>query len=199
MKRTLLALAALATAAGASAQSSNVTLFGVADVSVAHISTTGKSVSGLANGTSEIIRIDGVDVALTNGNSVTTAAIGYNAAVALAGEIATVTITKSGDYTASQAQSLVDEGIRPQRSLSELAGRGVTVPASLLRPGQEAAESKAALVDLVSPEAPTEYWLGFDNFYVITRYNRSSFYAMSVFMLAESLREAQNSSPPAAS
>ena len=50
MKRTLLALAALATAAGASAQSSNVTLFGVADVSVARISTTGKSVSGLANG-----------------------------------------------------------------------------------------------------------------------------------------------------
>ena len=50
MKRTLLALAALATAAGASAQSSNVTLFGVADVSVAHISTTDKSVSGLANG-----------------------------------------------------------------------------------------------------------------------------------------------------
>lgn len=89
---------------------------------------------------------------------------------------------------AGQAQSLVDEGIRPQRSLSELAGRGVTVPASLLRPGQEAAESKAALVDLVSPEAPTEYWLGFDNFYVITRYNRSSFYAMSVFQLAEALR-----------
>ena len=50
MKRTLLALAALATAAGASAQSSNVTLFGVADVSVARISTTGKSVSGVANG-----------------------------------------------------------------------------------------------------------------------------------------------------
>ena len=50
MKRTLLALAALATAAGASAQSSNVTLFGEADVSVARISTTDKSVSGLANG-----------------------------------------------------------------------------------------------------------------------------------------------------
>ena len=57
MKRTLLALAALATAAGASAQSSNVTLFGVADVSVAHISTTDKSVSGLANGGNSISRL----------------------------------------------------------------------------------------------------------------------------------------------
>ncbi len=34
----------------------------------------------------------------------------------------------------------------------------------------------------------TEYWLGYRNFYVITRYNRSSFYAMSVFELAEALR-----------
>ena len=51
-------------------------------------------------------------------------------------------------------------------------------------------ERAAALIDLVTPGVATEYWLGFDNFYVITRYNRSSFYAMAVFQLAESLREA---------
>jgi len=50
----------------------------------------------------------------------------------------------------------------------------------------------AALIDLVTPGATTEYWLGFDNFYVITRYNRSSFYAMSVFQLAEALRTAHD-------
>jgi len=50
MKRQLLALAALTVATGAMAQSSSVTLFGVADVSVAHLSTSGKSVTGLANG-----------------------------------------------------------------------------------------------------------------------------------------------------
>ncbi|MDR2297730.1 MAG: porin [Comamonas sp.] len=50
MKHTLIALAAMTFAAAASAQSSNVTLFGVADASVAHISTSGKSVTGLANG-----------------------------------------------------------------------------------------------------------------------------------------------------
>ena len=50
MKQKLLAIAAMTFAAAASAQSSSVTLFGVADVSVAHISTSGKSVSGLATG-----------------------------------------------------------------------------------------------------------------------------------------------------
>src|SRR5574344_1288894 len=50
MKRTLLALAALGAATGAFAQSSSVTLFGVVDASVAHVSTDGGSVTGLANG-----------------------------------------------------------------------------------------------------------------------------------------------------
>ena len=50
MKKNLLALAALTFAAAASAQSSNVTLFGVVDASVAHISSSGKSGSGMASG-----------------------------------------------------------------------------------------------------------------------------------------------------
>jgi membrane-bound lytic murein transglycosylase B len=48
-----------------------------------------------------------------------------------------------------------------------------------------------ALVDLVTPDAPTEYWVGLQNFYVITRYNRSSFYAMSVMELARAVKLAR--------
>jgi membrane-bound lytic murein transglycosylase B len=88
---------------------------------------------------------------------------------------------------AGEAEALLALGIKPSLSLREMTDRGVLPLADTARPADES----VALIDLPSPGQPTEYWLGFDNFYVITRYNRSSFYAMSVFLLAEALREAR--------
>lgn len=76
---------------------------------------------------------------------------------------------------------LIEAGIKPVSPLRELAALGVSTTGDADRP--------AALIDLATPDKATEYWVGFENFYVITRYNRSSFYAMSVFQLAEALRE----------
>ena len=42
-------------------------------------------------------------------------------------------------------------------------------------------------------DAPPSYSLGARNFYAITRYNRSSFYAMAVIELAQALRRARDS------
>lgn len=44
-----------------------------------------------------------------------------------------------------------------------------------------------ALIDLPNGEDPTSYYLGAQNFFVITRYNRSSFYAMAVYDLSREL------------
>ena len=86
------------------------------------------------------------------------------------------------------AARLLAAGIKPARPLRELQAEGiVTAPEA-----EGDVERPAALIDLVAPILPTEYWVGYDNFYVITRYNRSSFYAMSVFQLAEALRLAQS-------
>ena len=64
---------------------------------------------------------------------------------------------------------------------ADLAQQGISADAN--------PQATVTLVDLVSPGRPTEYWLGYNNFYVITRYNRSSFYAMSVFQLAAAIRQ----------
>lgn len=72
--------------------------------------------------------------------------------------------------------------ITPSFLPDELASQGVRAARGESHP------EKAALIELVTPDAPSEYWLGYQNFYVITRYNRSSFYAMAVFQLAETLR-----------
>ena len=77
---------------------------------------------------------------------------------------------------------LVAAGIEPALEPTTLTAAGVNT-----LDGAPAAAT-ATLVDLETPGAATEYWLGYRNFYVITRYNRSSFYAMAVFELAEALR-----------
>ena len=78
---------------------------------------------------------------------------------------------------------LLKEGIVPKRTTQELVAfdvRTATAP-----------DLPAALIDLVTPGEPTEYRLGFHNFYVLTRYNQSSFYAAAVYDLAVALKERQ--------
>lgn len=76
--------------------------------------------------------------------------------------------------------ALIEEGIVPRRTPGEMAAYGVI--------GHDAPDLPAALIDLVTPRQPVEYRLGYRNFYVLTRYNRSSFYAMAVLDLARELR-----------
>ncbi len=79
--------------------------------------------------------------------------------------------------------ALADGGVTPRYSSKDLAQHGIVAASDV------AEDETVALIDLVTPDAPTEYWFGFQNFYVLTRYNRSSFYAMAVFQLAQALVE----------
>jgi membrane-bound lytic murein transglycosylase B len=49
-------------------------------------------------------------------------------------------------------------------------------------------DAKAALIKLETESGP-QYWFGLQNFYVITRYNRSVNYAMAVYELAREIRQ----------
>jgi membrane-bound lytic murein transglycosylase B len=73
-------------------------------------------------------------------------------------------------------------------SLAELAARGY-------RPAEANAPNlPATLVTLEGVDGP-EYWIGYKNFYVITRYNRSPLYAMAVNQLAQALKARTVASP----
>jgi len=76
---------------------------------------------------------------------------------------------------------LVARGLEPHSSLDALAAGGIVPAVPVAAPA-----GKAAVVDL-DGDRGTEHWLGFRNFYVITRYNRSPLYAMAVHQLAEAI------------
>lgn len=75
-----------------------------------------------------------------------------------------------------------NSGFKPQLSLQELAMRGIAPVV-----GGLGNERKAVLISQEG-DYGTEYWLGFSNFYTITRYNNSSMYAMAALQLAEAIK-----------
>lgn len=84
----------------------------------------------------------------------------------------------------TDASALLAAGLKPSISLARLAAAGIEVRGG---PGADPA-TQAALIELETPDRPSEFRAGLDNFYVITRYNRSSFYAAAVADLAQALR-----------
>lgn len=71
---------------------------------------------------------------------------------------------------------------KPEFSLDELRAWGIM-------PQQPVAAGTSALLLELEGAQGLEYWLGFNNFYVITRYNTSPLYAMAVHQLGQAIRQ----------
>jgi membrane-bound lytic murein transglycosylase B len=96
---------------------------------------------------------------------------------------------KSGDPVATPAtrrngaRVLSDVPIKPAYPTQQLIEWGYTPAEAPATPDQV-----ATLIELENIDG-AEYWLGFHNFYVISRYNHSALYSMAVYQLSQKIEQ----------
>jgi membrane-bound lytic murein transglycosylase B len=76
--------------------------------------------------------------------------------------------------------------LKPYATISQLKRQGVKIDSAV---DKRLDDKQLASLLKFAGRRGEEYWLGLDNFYVITRYNHSELYAMAVFQLSEELKD----------
>lgn len=89
-------------------------------------------------------------------------------------------IVASATFT-RKLTNLNKQSLKPKNKLSDYTALGI-------EPGIKVSGDTPATLVILDMEEGKEHWYGFDNFYVITRYNHSPMYAMAVFQLAEKMK-----------
>lgn len=79
-------------------------------------------------------------------------------------------------------QDLITKSLKPRHSQQELLDNGVVLPGNMTE------NLKGKLLSLKTTESP-EYWVAWNNFYVITRYNHSALYSMAVHQLSQKIKQ----------
>ncbi|ETN93086.1 Membrane-bound lytic murein transglycosylase B precursor [Gammaproteobacteria bacterium MOLA455] len=92
------------------------------------------------------------------------------------------TVAVRANISTDPAEDTLNKLHRPKLSLTELGAQGYNVIEQL------PPETKA-LPMRFSAKYGNEYWLGMHNFYVISRYNPRTKYAMAVYQLSELIRQ----------
>jgi membrane-bound lytic murein transglycosylase B len=83
-------------------------------------------------------------------------------------------------------KDIVEKGFKPHLTLAQMLPKGI-------EPTEIVPSELVAGLFALELEQGQEYWLAINNFYVITRYNRSKNYAMAVYQLANAVaREREN-------
>jgi membrane-bound lytic murein transglycosylase B len=106
-----------------------------------------------------------------------------------AGEPVLVAIEQQVDAPSDEFKQLLERGIQPHTTVAAIARTGAS-PVHLV------ANDMPAAVFAAETDAGTHYWMAFNNFYVITRYNRSVNYALAVYELAQELRRVRAGDNP---
>lgn len=88
-----------------------------------------------------------------------------------------------GYKTSDDLDVIANASLEPKLLAGDLRNQGIS--------NDLADDTKVALFRMQG-ESEREYWLGLNDFYVITRYNRSSMYALAVFQLSQAILQERN-------
>ena len=91
---------------------------------------------------------------------------------------------------ASDANDFDPDSLDPVYPLSWLAQQGYRPQAG--EPVPAAGDAAGASLLMLDGDAGKEYWLGYRNFYVISRYNHSPMYSLAVHQLAQAIHGSEN-------
>lgn len=95
-------------------------------------------------------------------------------------------IACKADIRGSRYKKLLPNPIKPSYSMRKLTNHGITACQDLKHP------SKALFFELKNKDSK-EYWLGFHNFYVLSRYNHNRQYVLAVHQLSDALEHEHKS------
>lgn len=85
-------------------------------------------------------------------------------------------------------EGMLGQGLQASYTVEQLRAAGVSAADNV------PTATRFGLIDLQNGAEATEYWLATENFFAITQYNRSYFYAMSVLDLGRIVRQARDKS-----
>ena len=91
-------------------------------------------------------------------------------------------ITHKVEVHGKNYTKLITKGLKPSHTQLELLLNGVVLPTKIKK------NLKGKLLQLKKPHKP-EYWVAWNNFYVITRYNHSALYSMAVHQLSQKIKQ----------
>jgi peptidoglycan lytic transglycosylase B len=84
------------------------------------------------------------------------------------------------NVTGEDYKQALSKDLKPDTTIAKLKSFNITVPEGL-------DDSLSVKLFAFENEKSDEYWIGLQNFYVITRYNHSPLYAMAVFQLSQAI------------